>query len=962
MHEPPITRFHACYLAHELTRLGEVGEIDRLSATLYDSKVDLNPHQVEAALFALSNPLQKGVILADEVGLGKTIEAGLVLCQRWAERKRKLIIVAPAHIRKQWQGELADKFHLPSIVMDRKVWTELYKAGNPNPFDCGKIVIISYGFAARMKDELRAVPFDLVVMDEAHKLRNAYQPSRRGGQAVRWAFELRQKLLLTATPLQNTLLEVYGLGWLIGDHIFGDKSAFQTRYCTAGSDLSDLRNRMAQFCKRTLRKNCSYVNYTRRQAMTHPFRQTEEEKLLNNDVTQFMLRESSYAFPVRQRHLIEIILFKTLASSPQALAATLRTMKRRLVLLRDGMLQDGEELVDQLVEDDDLDLEGLLDQIESVDEPLTATEGPIDGRALAAELVQVDSLIQRAECIVADSKSAALLSGLKQAFGTLAELGAARKALVFTESRRTQEFLAAYLENNGYAGKVVTFNGSNNHPTAKQAYERYVSKHAGSDHLTGSKAIDIRSALIEEFKDRGEILLATEAAAEGVNLQFCSLVVNYDLPWNPQRIEQRIGRCHRYGQKYDVVVLNFLSQDNLADRRVQDLLQQKFSLFEGLFGSSDEVLGAIEEGIDFESRVRAILKTCRTDTEIETAFDALQEELEDIISQKMTQAREQLLEHFDADVHERLKVSGESAQLALDKVGERFWNLTLWALQGLAQFDPARLGFRLPDSPSPEIPTGEYRLISTVRSDDAFAATEAHLLRLSIPLGCWLLDKAKSQSLPATSTVQFQATGSPRRISMLTPLIGKAGWLRLEKLTLDSDAREEFLLLTAITDAGDNLDQEITSRLFDVHGIEKAESEIPGPTSGRLAGDSKRLVHATVTRATENGNNRFRQVQTQINQWADDKITAAELEIDAIRRDLRAARRLAELAETLQAQEEAQVQITQLEAKRRRARRNIDDVEEKVEEERSKLLQQLRDRCQQQQTVETLFTIRFEVV
>ncbi|MGB0766263.1 MAG: SNF2-related protein, partial [Phycisphaeraceae bacterium] len=583
-------------------------------------------------MFALSNPLQKGVILADEVGLGKTIEAGLVLCQRWAERRRKLIVVCPAHIRKQWQLELDEKFALPSVVIDRRVYRQLQAEGYPNPFDCGKIVVVSYGFASRMKDELRATPCDLVVLDEAHKLRNAYQPSRKGGQAIRWAFELRQKVLLTATPLQNSLLELYGLGWMIGDHVFGEKSSFHTRYCNAGGDIRELRTRLADFCKRTLRRDCAYINYTKRQAFTHPFEQTGEEKQLHKDVMEFMTREISFAFPQRQRQLIEMILFKTLASSPQALASTLGTMRKRLIAIRDGLEENNEDtFIDDFAADDDIDIESMLDQV--ADDDIDALTRPaVQGRLLAEELAVLDALIDRAQRIKNDSKSKALLAGLDAAFARLADLGAKRKALIFTESRKTQAFLAEYLEANGYAGKVVIFNGSNTHPTAKKAYERYTSKHAGTDKLTGSKAVDIRSALIEEFRDHGEILLATEAAAEGVNLQFCSLVVNYDLPWNPQRVEQRIGRCHRYGQKHDVIVVNFLSQDNLADRRVHDLLQQKFSLFDGLFGASDEVLGAIEDGVDFEKRVYDILKTCRTDAEIAAAFDALQRELEDTIS------------------------------------------------------------------------------------------------------------------------------------------------------------------------------------------------------------------------------------------------------------------------------------------------------------------------------------------
>src|SRR5690606_36398307 len=170
--------------------------------------------------------------------------------------------------------------------------------------------------------------------------------------------------LLTATPLQNSLLELYGLGWLIGDHIFGDKSSFQTRYCNADGDLPDLRERLSQFYKRTLRRDCPYVNYTRRQAMTHPFAQSEEEKRLHQDVLDFMAREVAFAFPQQQRQLIEMILFKSLASSPQALASTLRTMRQRLIAIRDNI---GETAADDaflaaLSDDEDVDIESLVEQ------------------------------------------------------------------------------------------------------------------------------------------------------------------------------------------------------------------------------------------------------------------------------------------------------------------------------------------------------------------------------------------------------------------------------------------------------------------------------------------------------------------------------------------------------------------------------------------------------------------------
>jgi superfamily II DNA/RNA helicase len=193
-------------------------------------------------------------------------------------------------------------------------------------------------------------------------------------------------------------------------------------------------------------------------------------------------------------------------------------------------------------------------------------------------------------------------------------------------------------------GQVVVFNGTNSRPEATAIYERWAEENRDTGRASGSRAVDVRTALIEHFRDGATILLATEAAAEGINLQFCSLVINYDLPWNPQRIEQRIGRCHRYGQKHDVVVINFLNERNEADRRVLELLGEKFSLFNGIFGASDEVLGTIESGVDFEKRILAIYQECRTPEEIENAFCKLQEEMDEQIRTRMDDTRRKLFQ------------------------------------------------------------------------------------------------------------------------------------------------------------------------------------------------------------------------------------------------------------------------------------------------------------------------------
>jgi superfamily II DNA or RNA helicase len=649
-----LTNYHAKYFAYDLTRRAS-GGLDRLSMSLFDATVDLNPHQIEAALFALHSPLSKGVILADEVGLGKTIEAGIVLCQYWAERKRRLLILCPASIRKQWAMELEEKFNLPAIVVDAKTYRNA-KAVGRSPLEEKAALILSFNYANSIKTEIRAIAWDIVVIDEAHKLRNAYRPNNKIGQGVRWATEDCRKLLLTATPLQNSLLELYGLSTLIDDHIFGDPNAFRASYASAGSDFIELRQRLAGFCKRTLRNQVGeYIRYTERRPITRPFTPTDDEHQLYEAVSSFLQRPNSYALPQSQRHLTTLILRKLLASSSLAIAATLETLKARLEVLRDEQVQSDPEFTERLVEAEDVEDE-LLDEIlgEDDDDPAPETPSHINRDQLRDEIDALDRLARWAQRIGIDTKTRTLVKALDLGFERMAATGAERKALIFTESRRTQGYLKTYLEANGYMRQVVLFNGTNNGPEATAIYEDWAVKNKAAGRATGSRPIDIRTAIIERFRDDATIMIATEAAAEGVNLQFCSLVVNYDLPWNPQRIEQRIGRCHRYGQKHDVVVINFLNERNEADRRVLELLTEKFSLFNGVFGASDEVLGTIESGVDFEQRILAIYQGCRTSDQIEAAFRSLQEEMDERIRSRMNDTRKILLEHFDEDVHQRL--------------------------------------------------------------------------------------------------------------------------------------------------------------------------------------------------------------------------------------------------------------------------------------------------------------------
>ncbi|MDT4307466.1 SNF2-related protein [Klebsiella aerogenes] len=498
------TPYHAKYFAHELSILHSNNGVDRLSQSLFDASVDLNPHQIEAALFAIENPISKGVVLADEVGLGKTIEAGLVLCQYWAERKRKLLIICPASLRRQWASELIEKFNLPSQVLDAKTFSQLQKEGVYNPLNNKSITIMSFHYAARLEEKLVAEMWDLVVIDEAHKLRNAHRDSNKMGQALKRALYGRKKLLLTATPLQNSLMELYGISTLIDEHTFGDPKAFRKQYMQTDSDMVELKGRLAHFIKRTLRKNVlEYVKYTERKAITIPFYPSEQEHELYERVQNLLEREDSYALPKRHRHLTGLILRKLLSSSTKAVLNNLQILKIRLEKLKQkGIVEDELDIIQQIIIDDDLE-----DDIVEDDEILSAdTERKtIDLAVLQAEINELETLIFKAEQIGVDTKTKELLLGLEQGFAQLAEMGAAKKVIIFTESMRTQQYLAHFLENHGYLGRVVTFSGTNNTPQTNQIYQQWLEEYRGSSRITGSAQIDKRSALIDHFKDHAEI-------------------------------------------------------------------------------------------------------------------------------------------------------------------------------------------------------------------------------------------------------------------------------------------------------------------------------------------------------------------------------------------------------------------------------------------------------------------------
>ncbi|MCW3054797.1 MAG: putative helicase, family [Chthonomonadales bacterium] len=951
-----ITDYHAKYFAYDLTKRCASDSPEKLAGAVASAQVDLNPHQVDAALFAFNSPLSRGALLADEVGLGKTIEAGLVISQKWAERKRRILVITPSNLRKQWHQEMGEKFFLPCTILETRSYNAAIKQGNFRPFEqTDSVVICSYQFARNKAADVHAVAWDLVVIDEAHRLRNVYKPSNVIANTLKKTLEHKRKLLLTATPLQNSLLELYGLVSFIDEHTFGDLKSFREQFANLNQDqiFQTLRERLRPICHRTLRRQVvAYVPYTNRLPMVEEFTPEENEDILYEWVSEYLRRDNLQALPSGQRALITLVLRKLLASSTFAIAGALESMSKRL------KAKIGRHEASQALEDD---LSADYEALEATEEEWSEPDQPeplstADLEAIKVEIGDLDAFAALAGSIEHNAKGKALLKALQVAFEKATALGASQKAIIFTESRRTQSYLLRLLADSPFAEGIVLFNGTNTDSRSREVYQAWLQKHAGTDRVTGSRSADMRSALVDYFREEGRIMIATEAGAEGINLQFCSLVVNYDLPWNPQRIEQRIGRCHRYGQKHDVVVVNFLNRKNEADRRVFELLSEKFQLFEGVFGASDEVLGSLESGVDFEKRIAEIYQRCRQTSEIQAAFDQLQRELSLEINQAMTHTRRKLLENFDDEVREKLRIREAESKACLSQYETLLMRLTRHELADYAEFsgDAAFLLKAHPPGISAEtVPTGRYELPRR--------SGEAHLYRLNHPLAEALLTRAKSRELPCAEVI-FNYADHEGKISILEPLLGTSGWLSMAQFSIASlDQTEDHLLCTGVTESGHPLDSETVCRLLTLPG-QTGDTVVPvSEISQELQNRIQREQQTSQGRVAARNARFFEEEVTKLDGWAEDLKVGLEREIRELDRQIKEARRTATLALTLEEKLTGQKQVKTLEATRNQKRRSLFDAQDQVDTQREELIALVEGKLSQQSELTPLFTLRWRL-
>ena len=605
---------------------------------LLDAHIEPNPHQLNAFCAAIQSLKTGGIVLADEVGLGKTIEAGLVLKYVLEKGGKRILIALPASLRKQWELEFEEKFKLKSVILDRLTiekdvyhWKRTLEAGK-EPV----VVLTSYDYSSKLMRRFPEVKWDFLIIDEAHNLRNVFHGTKR----AKSLYEVSKgipKLLLTATPLQNSLKDLHGLISFIDSRIFGSEKVFNVRFIE-NEDYTELKKELSPVVFRTLRRDVAkYMDFKKRICHTFDFSMSPDEIELYQRVNNFLKKDVLYSIPISNRNLIILVIRKLMASSSFALIETFEILRKRLKKLQAGTksakAKEGFDLFWRFVEDE-IDEEGFEEE-ESEDEV-------IQKQCIQSELDEINVIIDVARRIRTNSKATALQKALKAAFSWQFEQGIDQKVVIFTESKRTQKYIAGELRNSGYDEEdIILFNGDFDDKMSKDIYKAWMAKNFGKENY--GRSVEYKHAIVDYFKHNAKILICTDAGSEGLNLQFSNTVINYDLPWNPMKIEQRIGRCHRYGQIHDVVTINLLNTENAADRRVYEILSKKFELFDGVFGASDIALGVLESGAGFEKIILEIYQSCNTAAEFKKAFDKLGRKLDAKRDKKARELRNMLM-------------------------------------------------------------------------------------------------------------------------------------------------------------------------------------------------------------------------------------------------------------------------------------------------------------------------------
>lgn len=973
--------FNLRILAEDMVRVRRPDDRERYAASQRQARIDPNPHQIDAVIFALRRLKEGGCILADEVGLGKTIEAGLVIAQCRAEGAQRILLVVPKSLIGQWQAELLNLFDIGV----REAATSFFSPG---------VYVVGREFAGSEAGSAAigaSPPFDLAIIDEAHEVfAGLHRRFGRDGiydessddaltaHRVRGLLRTTPVLLLTATPMQNSLAELWGLVQYVEPTgtLLGDLPTFRKVFCedndrslVAGQE-HELQRRLSMVLQRTLRRQAQEFldrPFTKRRCRLYEYAMSDAERSLYDDVTEYLLEPTLYAFAGRQRRLLLIGFHRRMASSISAFASSLENVAARLRRMLSGAAPDEAPgwLIAGDLDDDDISEEATGEPAET--KPLSQ----LDRAALAEELVRVEEFVARARSLPNDAKARSFQDAIKVVLELAQDGRGSGKAVVFTESITTQEYLRKLLLAMGLEDDDVTlFRGVNDHERARSAMSRWEAEEGTRfDGATRpSRDVALRLALVHEFRTRSKVLICTEAGAKGLNLQFCETVINYDLPWNPQRIEQRIGRCHRYSQLRDVTVVNFIARDNEAHRLTFEILSQKLDLFGRVLDASDHVLHeprtdspelvASALSVEFEGDLRAIYSRSRTLDEVAREIAALKDKMSErrAAYDREYERTSQIIEsRFDEGVRKVFKRLKEDLPASLAEFDQDMANIVegYLAASGVeySRSDEAsRVVFTVSS------PTGEsISAVGRYATGDARGLTDAEALNLVHPLVRTAITKSREWSGGEPVALILPAKVSDE----LAQLAGMEGILSVHLVDYGGFEPVQSLVAAGVM-SGAPIDPLLASTLMRLSAA-KAEP-IATIDSSCLEDAIEEAIYVDQRRVEEGEQRHFEMAIRQLERFVEDKILVCRREKVSIVDKLRSARERRDEVVGSTARDRVEAEISRLATREESLERRIEALESREDVVYRKWLDEYHTLRYQKPTATQLFQISFRIV
>jgi hypothetical protein len=899
----------------------------------------------------------------------------LVIAQSRAEGAQRILLIVPKSLIGQWQGELLNLFGIQAREND----TSFFAPG---------VYLVGREFAGseRGAPPLGAVPpFDLAVIDEAHEIfAGLHKRYGRDGiydessdealmaHRVRGFLRSTPVLLLTATPMQNSLVELWGLVQYVEPTgtLLGDIATFRKVFCdeddrtlVAGQE-HELQRRLAIVLQRTLRRQAQEFldrPFTQRRCRLYEYAMSDAERSLYDDVTEYLLEPSLYAFSGRQRRLLLIGFHRRMASSIPALAASLKNVAARLRRMQAGLPSD-DTVINVL-----LDLEDE-DEIEDLSEELAS---PIDRATLAEELVRVEGFVARAQSLPNDAKARSFQEAIKVILDLGRDGRGSGKAVVFTESITTQEYLRRLLLTIGVGEEDITlFRGVNDHERAQQALARWQQEEGARlpQGAKPSREVAVRLALVHEFRTRSKVLVCTEAGAKGLNLQFCETVINYDLPWNPQRIEQRIGRCHRYSQQRDVTVVNFIARDNEAHRLTFEILSQKLDLFGKVLDASDHVLHEPRTdapeilvsalSVEFESDLRSIYSRSRTLDEVTREIAALRDKISerrDAYGKEYERTSQIIESRFDENVRKVFKRLREDLPDSLADFDRDLADLvdgylTTCAVAYHRSDKAGRVVFDVAPGALP-VEIGDGRRFAT---GDARGLTDAESLNLVHPLVRAAIAKARAWSGGGCVTLHLPPGSSPD----LAALAGKEGLICVVLVDyLGFEPVQRLIAAAVVSDTP--IDPSLAAKIVRLRASDGPVFKVP--VDAQWLDDAVDEAVFVDQRQVEGGEQKhFEQAIGQLERFVEDKILVCRRERASIAEKLRSARDRRDEIVGSTARDRIEAEILKLATREESLERRIGALESREDEVYRKWRDEYHELRYRAPTVTRLFQAAFK--